>query len=142
MKRFPANLSALFLVPACALLCQCTHQPTAPAQARVEWRVIGREPLTYAPKGYAPPAPDNYDSVTASYVYLMDRQTRYYVPWNHPEAKRQALLAREASKTRADKCHEQAGALADGTLRMGVWTLYAAVVVAGAMAGVSPNMSP
>lgn len=127
----PAVLSSLVVAVSSLLLCQCTHQPAVAAQPKVEWQVIGHEPLTYAPKGYAPPAADSHDAVTTSYVYVMDRQTRYYVPWNHPEAKRQALLFREASKTRADKCQEQAEALADGALRAGVWTLYAAAMTIG-----------
>lgn len=125
-----ANLCALSLVAPCLLLCQCSHPETVVAQPRVEWQVVGHAPLTYAPRGFPPPAPDSYDAVSASYVYVMDRQTRYYVPWNHAEAKRQALLIREASKTRADKCHERTEALADAALRMGVWTLYAAARVA------------
>lgn len=130
MLLSPATLSALVLASLCLLLCQCAHESPAVAPPKVEWRVVERDPLTYAPKGYPPPDPGSYDAVSASYVYTMDRRTRYYVPWNQAEAKRQALLIREASKTRADKCHEHTEALADGTLRFGMWTLYAAARVA------------
>lgn len=123
-----ANLCALSLVTPCLLLCHCTQPAPGVAPPQVEWRVVGHHPLTYAPKGFPPPVPDSYDAVSVSYVYVMDRPTRYYIPWNHAEAKRQALLIREASKTRADNCHERTEALADGALRLGMWTLYAAAM--------------
>lgn len=125
----PASLIRRFLAFSVLSIAlgQCAHDKQAsPAatEAKNDWQMVSRDPLTYAPKGFTPPAAGSYDAVGAEYVYLADRKTRFYVPPRKKEFRAQALAIREASKNQADKMHENAEAVVEGVLRGGVWLLY------------------
>lgn len=94
MPALPAPHRIGVLVTSCLLLCQCTHQPPVAPRHKVQWQVVGHDPLTYAPKGFNPPETEAMS--VPEYVYLADRQTRFYIP-PRAAAFREAALA-----TRAD----------------------------------------
>jgi len=95
------RLSTLILVTPCLLLSQCSHSPSYPrtpvSQKKMEWQVIGHNPLTYAPKGVKPPETVSASSSVPEYVYLADRRTRFYIPPLAVEYRQRALAARAES---------------------------------------------
>lgn len=97
MHASPARLSTLALAMSCLLLCQCSHQQPIAPHRKMQWQVVGHDPLTYAPMGFKPPGTEISQTSVPEYVYLADRSTRFYIPPLATEYREAALAARADS---------------------------------------------
>jgi hypothetical protein len=91
-RLFAAALAALSLS-------QCTHSDPKPvadkAALRTEWYIASQYPLTYCPKGHVLPAAKRFEQAT--FVYLPNRRTRFYIPPKDERHKQQALTWRASA---------------------------------------------
>lgn len=105
--------AAACLLVNCLLLSQCAHRQVAPpGSVEVEWDAAAHAPLTYCPKGHRLPTPGSASAQGAEFIYLMDRQTRYFIPPGCADHRRQALALREASKDARTRAKERAWVVA------------------------------
>ena len=104
-----ASRHFLTLSVCCLILVSCATQPASEASAsakleQTNWYVASREPLTFCPKGYTLPE-IQYGYLEGEYVYLSDRQTRFFIPRgkDEPRFRKEALVVRESSLSESFK---------------------------------------
>ena len=125
---------------AAALLGGCAQpeKKAAPPKstAPVEWYVCGRDPLTYCPRGLKPPPERKPFGRVPSFVYLADRETRFYIPPHAERHREHALQLRELSLQQMPKTPMSVEETMIWVARAAGYTvLGGAVVSVGALAG-------
>lgn len=127
VRLFAAALVALSL-------CQCAHSDPKPvadkAALRTEWYIASQDPPTYCPTGHVLPAATPFEQAT--FVYLPDRRTRFYIPPKDERHKQQALAWRasappapEAPRQDRLSAKQVAQGVAVSVILSPLWLLYA-----------------